>query len=33
MITVDQLMTRRMVNIETGTSAIEAAKLMKTHKI
>ena len=26
-------MTRRMVNVEAGTSAIEAAKLMKTHKI
>ena len=26
-------MTRRMVNIEAGTSVIEAAKLMKTHKI
>ncbi len=33
MITVDRLMTRQMVNIEAGTSAIEAAKLMKTHKI
>ena len=33
MITVDRLMTRRMVHIEAGTSAIEAAKLMKTHKI
>ena len=26
-------MTRQMVNIEAGTSAIEVAKLMKTHKI
>ena len=33
MITVDRLMTRKMVNIEAGTSAIEAAKLMATHKI
>ena len=33
LITVDRLMTRQMVNIEAGTSAIEAAKLMKTHKI
>lgn len=33
MITVDRLMTRRMVHIEAGTTAIEAAKLMKTHKI
>jgi CBS domain-containing protein len=33
MITVDRLMTCQIVNIEAGTSAIEAAKLMKTHKI
>lgn len=33
MITVDRLMTRKMVNIEAGTSAIEVAKLMATHKI
>jgi predicted transcriptional regulator len=33
MITVDRLMTRQMVNIEAGISAIEAAKIMKTHKI
>ena len=33
MITVNRLMTCQMVNIEAGTSAIEAAKLMKTHKI
>ena len=33
MITVDRLMTRQMVNIEAGASAIEAAKIMKTHKI
>ncbi|MCX5723920.1 MAG: CBS domain-containing protein [Nitrospirae bacterium] len=33
MITVDRLMTRHMVNVEAGTSAIDAAKLMKNHKI
>jgi hypothetical protein len=33
MITVEQLMTRQLVNIGTGTSAIEAAKLMTHHKI
>lgn len=33
MITVDRLMTRHMVTIATGTSALEAAKLMKTHTI
>lgn len=33
MITVDRLMTRQMVNIEAGTSAIEVAKLMASHKI
>jgi CBS domain-containing protein len=33
MITVDRLMTRKMVNIEAGASAIEAAKLMTHHKI
>ena len=33
MITVDQLMTRNLVGIQRGTSAIEAAKLMKTHKV
>ncbi len=33
MITVDRLMTSHMVNIATGTSAIDAAKLMKSHKI
>ena len=33
MITVDKLMTRHLVNIQTGTSAIEAAKLMKDHKV
>lgn len=33
MITVDRLMTRHMVNVEAGSSAIDAAKLMKNHKI
>ena len=33
MLTVDQLMTKSLVNIESGRSAIEAAKLMKTHKV
>ena len=33
MITVDRLMTSHKVNIATGTSAIDAAKLMKSHKI
>jgi CBS domain-containing protein len=33
MITVDQLMTRNLVDIQIGASAIEAAKLMKTHKV
>lgn len=33
MITVDQLMSKSLVNIEAGTSAIEAAKLMKTYKV
>jgi CBS domain-containing protein len=33
MVTVEQLMTRHLINIEAGTSAIEAAKLMKHHKI
>jgi len=33
MITVDQLMTRNLVGIQCGTSAIEAAKLMKAHKV
>jgi CBS domain-containing protein len=33
MITVDQLMSVSLVNIEAGTSAIEAAKLMKTYKV
>jgi CBS domain-containing protein len=33
MIPVDRLMTRQMVNVEAGTSAIEASKIMNTHKI
>ncbi|HJT22387.1 MAG TPA: CBS domain-containing protein [Nitrospira sp.] len=33
MITVDQLMTRHLVDIPAGTSAIEAAKLMKERKV
>jgi CBS domain-containing protein len=33
MITVDQLMTRQLVDIPAGTSAIEAAKLMKERNI
>lgn len=33
MVTISQLMTRHLVQIETGTSAIEAAKLMATHKV
>jgi CBS domain-containing protein len=33
MLTVDQLMTKSLVNIEYGRSAIDAAKLMKTHKV
>jgi CBS domain-containing protein len=33
MITVEQLMAKSLVNIQAGMSAIEAAKLMKTHKV
>lgn len=33
MVTVDQIMTRKIIQLEAGTSAVEAAKLMKTHKI
>jgi CBS domain-containing protein len=33
MITVDQLMAKRLVNMEAGMSAMEAAKLMKAHKV
>ncbi len=33
MITVDRLMTRHLVTLETGRSALEAATLMKTRTI
>jgi CBS domain-containing protein len=33
MITVDQLMTPHLVDVPAGTSAIEAAKLMKERKV
>jgi CBS domain-containing protein len=33
MVTVNQVMTPRVVHIEAGTSAIDAAKLMTRHKI
>lgn len=33
MVTVSHVMTRRVVHIEAGTSAIEAAKVMAAHKI
>ncbi len=33
MVTVDQIMTRRIVQLQAGTSAVEAAKLMTAHKI
>jgi CBS domain-containing protein len=33
MVTVDQLMAKSLVNIESCRSAMDAAKLMKTHKI
>ena len=33
MITVDKLMTRNLVNIQVGMSAIDAAKLMKNYKV
>ena len=33
MVTVSQIMTRSIIQLEAGTSAIDAAKLMKTHKI
>jgi CBS domain-containing protein len=33
MTTVEQLMTKSLVNIDSGTSTTEAAKLMKTFKI
>lgn len=33
MVTVNQIMTRSIVQLEAGTSAIEAAKLMQMHNI
>lgn len=33
MVTVSHVMTPRVIHINAGTSAIEAAKLMTTHKI
>ena len=33
MITVDKLMTKNLVQIQAGMSAIEAAKLMSSHKV
>ena len=33
MVTVDQLMAKSLVKMESARSAMEAAKLMKTHKI
>lgn len=33
MVTVDQLMAKSLINIDAGRSVIEAAKLMKTHKV
>jgi CBS domain-containing protein len=33
MVTVGHIMTRRIVQLEVGTSAIDAAKLMKAHNI
>ena len=33
MVTISQLMTRHLVQIEAGTSAIEAAKLMTAHRV
>ena len=33
MVTVRQIMTNSIVQLEAGTSAIEAAKLMKTCKV
>jgi CBS domain-containing protein len=33
MVTVSQIMTRSIIQLEAGTSAIDAAKLMKEHKI
>jgi CBS domain-containing protein len=33
MVTVHHIMTRSLVQLQAGTSAIDAAKLMKTHRI
>jgi len=33
MVTVERLMTRHLIDISAGASAIEAAKLMKRHKV
>ena len=33
MVTVGQIMTRTLVQLEAGTSAIEAAKLMKEYRV
>ena len=33
MVTVSQIMTRSIIHLEAGTSAIDAAKLMATHKV
>ena len=33
MVTVEQLMAKSLVNIKAGMSAMEAAKLMKNHKV
>ena len=33
MVTVDQLMARSLVSMDAGMSAMEAAKLMKSHKV
>ena len=33
MVTVDQLMAKSLVNMDAGMSAMEAAKLMKIHRV
>lgn len=33
MVTVDQLMAKSLVNMDAGMSAMEAAKLMKLHRV
>lgn len=33
MIAIRQLMTPKLITVETGTSAVDAAKLMRTHAI